>query len=152
MSSGDLSIGWVGTATAVCGDEVLAFGHQTDSEPGEVIPLFPLVYSDCVQIMNHQGTRIGTGDEKKVADHILFAEMCLPRFGTHLYWKGDLDEKRAHALREVGLEFDRRYAIDGDDTRHVPLQHLAADTRHWRPGTHTLPYSKGRRLGYHVYF
>jgi hypothetical protein len=52
-----------------------------------VIPLFPLVYSDCVQIMTHQGNRIGPGDEKKVADHILFAEMPLPQFGPHLYWK-----------------------------------------------------------------
>jgi len=63
------------------------FGHQTDSPPGSVIPLFPLVYSDCVQIMTHQGNRIGPGDEKKMADHILFAEMPLPRFGGHLYWK-----------------------------------------------------------------
>ena len=63
------------------------FGHQTDSAPGEVIPLFPLVYSDCVQIMTHQGNRIAAGDEKKVADHILFAEMFLPSFGTHLYWQ-----------------------------------------------------------------
>ena len=63
------------------------FGHQTDSPPGQVIPLFPLVYSDCVQIMTHQGNRIGAGDEKKVADHILFAEMFLPSFGQHLYWQ-----------------------------------------------------------------
>ena len=63
------------------------FGQQTDSAPGSVIPLFPLVYSDCTQIMTHQGNRIGGGDEKKVADHILFAEMQLPSFGNHLYWK-----------------------------------------------------------------
>jgi outer membrane protein assembly factor BamB len=63
------------------------FGHQTDSPPGQVIPLFPLVYSDCVQIMTHQGNRVAAGDEKKVADHILFAEMFLPTFGPHLYWR-----------------------------------------------------------------
>ena len=62
------------------------FGHQTDSPPGTVIPLLPLVYSDCVQIMTHQGNRIGPGDEKKVADHVLFAEMPLPSFGRHGYW------------------------------------------------------------------
>jgi len=62
------------------------FGHQTDSPPGAVVPLFPLVYSDCVQIMTHQGNRIGPGDEKKVADHVLFAEMPLPQFGNRLYW------------------------------------------------------------------
>lgn len=63
------------------------FCHQTESPPGSVIPLFPLVYSDCVQIMTHQSYRIGPGDEKKMADHILFAEMALPQFGPHLYWK-----------------------------------------------------------------
>lgn len=68
------------------------FGHQTDSPVGDVIPLFPLVYSDCVQIMTHQGNRIGPGDERKVADHILFAEMPLPRFGEHLYWKTPVRE------------------------------------------------------------
>ncbi len=62
------------------------FSHQTASPPGSVIPLFPLVYSDCVQIMTHQGDRIGPGDEKKMADHVLFAEMPLPSFGGHLYW------------------------------------------------------------------
>jgi hypothetical protein len=63
------------------------FSHQTDSPPGSVIPLFPLVYNDCVQIMTHQSDRIGPGDEKKAADHILFAQMPLPSFGQHLYWK-----------------------------------------------------------------
>jgi hypothetical protein len=70
------------------------FGHQTDSAPGEVIPLFPLVYSDCVQIMTHQGNRIGPGDAKKVTDHVLFAEMFLPRFGTHLYWEAESERAR----------------------------------------------------------
>lgn len=63
------------------------FGHQTDSAPGTVIPLLPLVYHDCVQIMTHQGNRIAPGQDKKVADHVLFAQMALPDFGTHLYWQ-----------------------------------------------------------------
>ncbi len=64
------------------------FGHQTDAAPGSVIPLFPLVYSDCAQIMTHQGNRINAGDEKKMADHVLFAEMPVAGFGDHLYWSG----------------------------------------------------------------
>jgi hypothetical protein len=63
------------------------FSHQCGSPPGSVIPLFPLVYSDCVQLMTHQSDRVGPGDEKKIADHVLFAEMPLPQFGNHLYWK-----------------------------------------------------------------
>ncbi len=64
------------------------FGHQTETPTGEVIPLFPLVYSDCVQIMTHQGQRMGAGDAKRILDHVLFAEMSLPEFGAHLYWEG----------------------------------------------------------------
>jgi hypothetical protein len=63
------------------------FGHQTESKTGDVIPLFPLVYSDCVQITTHQGQRMGPGDSKRILDHVLFAEMPLPQFGDHLYWK-----------------------------------------------------------------
>jgi len=68
------------------------FGHQTDSAPGSVIPLFPLVYHDCAAILTHQGNRIAAGDEKKMADHVLFAEMALPHFGPHLYWKQAANE------------------------------------------------------------
>jgi hypothetical protein len=63
------------------------FGQQLHAAPGEVIPLFPLVYSDCVQLMGHQGDRFGAGDEKPILDHVLFAEMLLPQFGPHLYWQ-----------------------------------------------------------------
>ncbi len=89
------------------------FGHQTDSTVGDVIPLFPLVYSDCVQIMTHQGNRIGPGDERKVADHILFAEMPLPRFGEHLYWQAPVVEGTRitplpPVVRDLG---ERRFAI-----------------------------------------
>ncbi|NLS91864.1 MAG: hypothetical protein GXX96_06745 [Planctomycetaceae bacterium] len=89
------------------------FGHQTDSEPGAVIPLFPLVYSDCVQIMTHQGNRIGSGDEKKVADHILFAEMFLPQFGSHLYWQADQEPAAKIVPLEPRIESlgDRKFAI-----------------------------------------
>lgn len=87
------------------------FNHQTESPTGQVIPLFPLVYSDCVQLTTHQSYRIGPGDEKKVADHILFAEMFLPKFGSHLYWKtaprgpvGSLDVSRDGHVAFVAAE------------------------------------------------
>lgn len=89
------------------------FGHQTDSAPGAVIPLFPLVYSDCVQIMTHQGDRIHPGDEKKVADHVLFAEMPVAGFGGPRYW----DAPRRQATKIVPLAptvkdlGSRRFAI-----------------------------------------
>ena len=63
------------------------FGHQLHAAPGEVVPLFPLVYGDCVQLLGHQGDRFGPGAEKQILDHVLFAEMLLPQFGAHLYWQ-----------------------------------------------------------------
>lgn len=64
--------------------------HKTKAaKSGRVIPLFEMVYGDCVSLYTHQGDRIGAGNAKKVLDHILYAEMHLPQFGGHLYWKTD---------------------------------------------------------------
>ena len=140
------------------------FGHQTDSPPGSVIPLFPLVYSDCVQIMTHQGSRIGLGDEKKVADHVLFGQMPVANFGSHLYWKSEMavsDLKVAPLTPVVKDLGDRKFrityrwkvdqAIPGDLSVFVHFTHAAATrtegiayqgdhqplvpTSQWKPGT-----------------
>ena len=64
--------------------------HKTRPEAGEiVVPIFPLVYGDCINLYTHQGDRIGPSDAKKVIDHILYAEMSLPSFGGHLYFTQD---------------------------------------------------------------
>jgi hypothetical protein len=93
------------------------FNHQTTSPPGAVIPLFPLVYSDCVQIMTHQGERVGPGDEKKIADLILFAEMPLPRFGNHLYWKNE--QPRTPGANELWARADGGWGADLGPTDRV---------------------------------
>jgi len=139
------------------------FSHQTASPVGTVIPLFPLVYSDCVQIMTHQGDRIGPGDEKKIADHILFAEMPLPSFGNHLYWTGPQAASvpivpLAPAVRDLGgrrFEITYRWRVEGpvatDYQVFVHFTHAAATrpesiayqgdhtppvpTSQWKPGT-----------------
>ncbi len=59
------------------------------SKASNVIPLFPLVYGDCVNLYTHQGDRIGPGGGKKVLDHILYAENPVYAFGRHIYWKGE---------------------------------------------------------------
>ena len=114
------------------------FGHQTDSPPGSVIPLFPLVYSDCVQIMTHQGNRIGPGDERKMADHILFAEMDLPSFGNHLYWTAPVEKgvpivPLSPVVKDLGdrkLAITYRWKVDGpvteDHSVFVHFTHKAA--------------------------
>ncbi|HUT89301.1 MAG TPA: DUF5696 domain-containing protein [Thermoguttaceae bacterium] len=101
------------------------FGHQTDSPPGSVIPLFPLVYSDCVQIMTHQGNRIGPGNARKVADHVLFAEMPLPSFGSHLYWTVPGTPRApivplAPIVKDLG---DRKIEITYRWTAKEPVEH-----------------------------
>ncbi len=111
------------------------FGHQTDSPPGSVVPLFPLVYSDCVQIMTHQGNRVGPGDEKKVADHVLFAEMSLPSFGNHTYWKEPQGAAvkiapMAPVVKDLG---DRKFAIT---YRWKVLQRVPDDCRVFVHFTH----------------
>ncbi|HID24613.1 MAG TPA: hypothetical protein EYP14_19750 [Planctomycetaceae bacterium] len=53
----------------------------------DVIPLFEMVYGDCVNLYTHQSDRIGPNAAKKVLDHILCAEMPVYAFGQHLYWK-----------------------------------------------------------------
>lgn len=97
------------------------FGQQTDSAPGTVIPLLPLVYTDCVQIMTHQGNRIFPGDEKKVADHVLFGQMPVAGFGSHLYWKQPAAEgvklvplvPRVKDLGGRKFEITYRWQVDG---------------------------------------
>jgi len=115
------------------------FSHRTDSPPGDVIPLFPLVYSDCVQIMTHQGNRIGPGDARKVADHVLFAEMPLPRFGAHRYWTGPGTPRapivplppKVEDLGDREIEITYRWRAEGpvehDYSAFVHFDHQAAE-------------------------
>jgi hypothetical protein len=63
--------------------------HKTKSEPGAaeiVIPLFELVYGDCVQIyMNHRD-RIKPDNPKYVLDLLLYGEMPGYFFGDYGTW------------------------------------------------------------------
>lgn len=115
------------------------FGHLAGSPPGTVIPLFNLVYSDCVQIMTHQGDRIGPGDEKKMADHILLGQMHLPRFGNRLYWTGPTAAAvpvaplpprvtdRGNRELELTYRWQVNGRIEGDHRVFVHFAHEAAD-------------------------
>jgi hypothetical protein len=59
-------------------------GHPVDEI---VVPLFPLVYGDCVNLYTHQSDRLGPGDSRKVLDHVLYAQMPVYNFGAHVYFK-----------------------------------------------------------------
>ncbi|MBI2298246.1 MAG: hypothetical protein HYU66_04715 [Armatimonadetes bacterium] len=64
------------------------YGHKFDTPPGEVLPIFEIAYHDCVSTYTHQSTRIGPDDAKHVLDHVIYGEMPLYNFGSHLYWQG----------------------------------------------------------------
>ena len=65
-------------------------GHKgEDARQGRVIPLFELVYGDCVNINTHQSDRLGPGSARYMLDHVLYAEMPVYQFGNHLYWRND---------------------------------------------------------------
>lgn len=62
--------------------------HLTQRIEGEmVIPLFEMVYGDCIALYTHQGDRGNASRPSYVLDHILCAEMPVYDFGAHLYFK-----------------------------------------------------------------
>jgi hypothetical protein len=56
---------------------------------GYAIPLFELVYRDCIALYAHQGDRAGPGSAPYILYHLGYGRMPLYHFGSHLYWKSD---------------------------------------------------------------
>jgi len=54
-----------------------------------IIPLFELIYHDCIAMYTHQGDRAGPADAEYILYHLSLARMPLYRFGAHLYWQKD---------------------------------------------------------------
>ena len=50
-----------------------------------VVPLFPIVFGDCVQLLPHQADVLRPHHAKWVLDSILYAALPLYHFGRHLY-------------------------------------------------------------------
>ncbi len=62
--------------------------HKTQRPEREiVIPLFEMVYGDCINLYTHQGDRASASRPEYVLDHILYAEMPVYQFGAHLYFE-----------------------------------------------------------------
>ncbi len=62
-------------------------------QPGAFkIPLFPLVFHDCVAMFTHQGDRAGLGDAKKILKHLVYGTMPLYRIEPHRYWENEIPE------------------------------------------------------------
>jgi hypothetical protein len=63
--------------------------HKTHRVPGWiVVPVFPIVYGDCVRLFTRpdEGERVGVGNAEAVLDHLLYGEVPLYRFGDRAYF------------------------------------------------------------------
>ncbi len=56
------------------------------------IPLFPLIFHDCIAMYTHQGDRAGINDARKILKHLVLGEMPLYDIAPHQYWKQDMTE------------------------------------------------------------
>ena len=61
--------------------------HKTGHSGQEVIPLFEVVFGDCLNLYTHQGDRATASRPHYILDHILYAENPLYHFGSHLYFQ-----------------------------------------------------------------
>ena len=55
-------------------------------EGGVVIPLFELIYGDCVSLYTHQGDRATPVRPKYILDSLVYGENAVYGFGPHLYY------------------------------------------------------------------
>lgn len=80
---------------------------QNPEQTDIVVPLFHLVFADCIPIYAHQSDRPRPDNPSYILDHILYAEMPVYFFGRHRYW---LDPERHYqppADAEARLVFAR---------------------------------------------
>ncbi len=59
---------------------------------GIVIPMFEIVYGDCVNLYGHQGDRATPSRPDYILNCLIYAEMPLYAFGPHLYYEEDVQE------------------------------------------------------------
>lgn len=97
--------------------------HKTERANGDVvIPLFPMVYGDCINLYTHQGDRAVPDRPDYVLDHLLYAEMPIYQLGPHLYYRGE-DERSVpvrvsvHSVKSTGpRRFEIVYAWEASAT------------------------------------
>ena len=87
-------------------------GFHVSREPRDIIiPMFHLVYGDCIPMYTHQSDRPTPEDPDKILHHVLYAEMPVYYFGEHIYWKDQSQEYKiedeGRALYSQGGRFNR---------------------------------------------
>jgi hypothetical protein len=95
--------------------------HKGADGSQEVVPLFEIVYGDCVNLYTHQGDRASPSRAKYILDHILYAENAVYQFGSHLYFKAEQPasvplKPEVASLKQIGLrtfEITYRWHVNG---------------------------------------
>ena len=77
-----------------------------------IVPLFELVYGDCIPIYTHQSDRPRPDNPAYILDHILYAEMPVYLFGTHRYWTDPSQDFQPPPGSEPRLVFARGGEFD----------------------------------------
>jgi hypothetical protein len=61
--------------------------HEERIPPGAYpVPLFELVYRDCIALYTHQGDKAGPESAEYILHHVALGRMPLYQFGPHLYF------------------------------------------------------------------
>jgi hypothetical protein len=89
---------------------------------GKRIPLFELVYHDCVAMYTHQGDRAYPNTPDYIVRLIGLGRMPLYAFGPHLYWRDAVTEAvmarpTVEQLRQTApraFEISYRWTVEGD--------------------------------------
>ncbi|MBM3476148.1 MAG: hypothetical protein FJX75_22995 [Armatimonadetes bacterium] len=61
--------------------------QKAEDDGQDVVPLFEIVYGDCVNLYTHQGDRANASRPTYILGHILYAENAVYEFGSHLYFQ-----------------------------------------------------------------
>lgn len=79
--------------------------------PDIIVPMFHLVYGDCIPIYTHQSDRPTPEDPDKILHHVLYGEMPVYYFGEHIYWEDPSQEfevtDEGRAIFSQGGRFNR---------------------------------------------
>jgi len=103
-----------------------------DPPYGRRIPLFELVYHDCIAIYPHQGDRAGPNQPDYIVRLISLGRMPLYAFGSHLYWREERGEplRASASVERLAQTGPRRFDIT---YRWSVEEDIAAD---WRVFVH----------------
>ena len=87
--------------------------HQTvHGESFTAIPLLPLTFGDCVDLLTIQADRVGPASTRAVLDHLLYGELPVFEVGAGLYWQSEppLGEDEARDPAAALARADRGWA------------------------------------------